>query len=76
MKTTLLKTCINISAEKEKKNKNHDVNGEPTATPALLETANWDVGALKVTLSQRKPQLNSKYFPSLLAAAHVFADRV
>lgn len=74
MKATPLKTCINISAEKEKEN--HDENREPTAIPAPLETANWDVGSLKVTLSQRKPQLNSKYFPFLLAAAHAFVDRL
>lgn len=73
VKATPLKTCINISAEKEKK-KSPDENGEPAALPALLETANWDAGSLKVTLSQREPQLNSEYFPSLLAAAHVFSD--
>jgi len=74
MKATPLKTCINNSSEKEKNN--HDENGELTAMPALLEMANWDVDSLKVTLSQRKPRLNSKYFPSLLAAAHAFADRL
>lgn len=54
MKAISPKTCINISAEKEKKH-HYDEKGEPTATPALLETANRDVGALKVTLSRRKP---------------------
>lgn len=75
MKATPLKTCINISAEKEKK-KNLYERGDLTATPAPLEMVNRDVGSIKVTLSQRKPQLKSKYFPSLLAAAHVFADRL
>lgn len=61
MKATPLKTCINISAEKEKKEKkSRDENGELAALPALLESVNWDVGSLKVTPSRRKPQLNSK----------------